>query len=251
MNLMIQTKEYAGLWLVNEAWQQWQEQLALILKQNDLKLIFTPNPEQLILARKNPHFAALLKQADYLIPDGVGVVKAGGFKQRLTGLATAEYLLNANLIPTERILLIGGRYQQFASQGKLVIGQTQLYYTPGYQNAFLSTISETKSIQRLIANKKPLIVMVAFGAPMQEEFLVSQREFLERAGVKLALVVGGSFDVFLNLVPRAPECWQDLGLEWLWRLFCQPWRWRRQLALSEFLYCHYRFYRQQKKSTKC
>lgn len=247
---MIQTKEYAGFRLVNSSWEQWQEQLAFVLQQDDLTLIFTPNPEQLMLARKNPNFADLLKQADYLLPDGMGIVKAGGFRQRLTGLATAEYLLQANLVPTEKIILIGGHYQKFVKQDKLTVNQTQLYYTPGYQNAFLPTISETENIQRLIADKKPLIVMVAFGAPMQEEFLLKQRDFLRESGVKLALVVGGSFDVFLGLTPRAPECWQNLGLEWLWRLFCQPWRWRRQLSLSEFLYCHYRFYRQQKKSTE-
>lgn len=247
---MIGTKEYAGFQLVNGSLEQWQEQLALILQQDDLSLVFTPNPEQLMLSRKNSDFANLLKQADYLLPDGMGLVKAGGFKQRLTGLATAEYLLQENLVPAEKIILIGGQYQKFVKQGKLTINQTQLYYTPGYQNAFLPTISETKSIQRLIADKKPLIVMVAFGAPLQEEFILKQRDFLRQSGVRLALVVGGSFDVFLGLIPRAPVCWQNFGLEWLWRLFCQPWRWRRQLALSKFLYCHYRFYRQQKKLTE-
>ena len=245
---MLKTKKYAAYRIVNETLPAWQQFLNQALKTEGLKLIMTPNPEQLVLAHRDPCFARTLQQADVLIPDGIGLVKLGGFTSRLTGVETVAYLLSNPLLQAEKILLIGGFYQTSASKpGRLQIGQKQLFYTPGYQNAFLPTISETKAIQRLIDDIKPIVILVAFGAPFQENFLVSQRELMAQRGVKLALAVGGSFDFILGNLPRAPMSWQNLGLEWLWRLYQQPHRWRRQLALGKFIYYHYRYW--QKKST--
>jgi N-acetylglucosaminyldiphosphoundecaprenol N-acetyl-beta-D-mannosaminyltransferase len=47
--------------------------------------------------------------------------------------------------------------------------------------------------------------------------------------------VGGSFDVISGRLKRAPLFVQKLGLEWLYRLLKEPWRWKRQLALPKFL----------------
>jgi N-acetylglucosaminyldiphosphoundecaprenol N-acetyl-beta-D-mannosaminyltransferase len=48
--------------------------------------------------------------------------------------------------------------------------------------------------------------------------------------------VGGSFDVLAGNVERAPEIWQKLNVEWLYRLLREPSRWRRQLALPKFVW---------------
>jgi N-acetylglucosaminyldiphosphoundecaprenol N-acetyl-beta-D-mannosaminyltransferase len=60
------------------------------------------------------------------------------------------------------------------------------------------------------------------------------REDLADAGVRVAIGLGGSLDYLAGEVPRAPELMRRLGLEWLYRLLREPWRWRRQLALPEF-----------------
>ena len=48
--------------------------------------------------------------------------------------------------------------------------------------------------------------------------------------------VGGSFDVVAGRIARAPQTIRRLGLEWLYRLLKEPWRWRRQLALPRFVW---------------
>ncbi|WJS89373.1 WecB/TagA/CpsF family glycosyltransferase [Glaesserella parasuis] len=48
--------------------------------------------------------------------------------------------------------------------------------------------------------------------------------------------VGGTYDVFVGKVKRAPKCWQNLGLEWLFRILHQPTRWKRQLRLMKYAY---------------
>ncbi len=76
------------------------------------------------------------------------------------------------------------------------------------------------------------ILFVAFGFPKQEKWMARN---LDRLPVKVAMGVGGAFDVIAGKVKRAPQIIQKLGLEWLWRLVRQPWRWKRQLALLKFI----------------
>ena len=64
-----------------------------------------------------------------------------------------------------------------------------------------------------------------FGAPDQEYFLESLRGRSE--SVRLVMGVGGAFDFLTGKLPRAPRVFRVIGLEWLWRLFLQPSRWKR------------------------
>jgi N-acetylglucosaminyldiphosphoundecaprenol N-acetyl-beta-D-mannosaminyltransferase len=68
--------------------------------------------------------------------------------------------------------------------------------------------------------------------PLQETWL---HRHLPALGARVAMGVGGSFDVLSGRVARAPEFFRRLHAEWLYRLLRQPSRWRRQLALLRFL----------------
>jgi N-acetylglucosaminyldiphosphoundecaprenol N-acetyl-beta-D-mannosaminyltransferase len=243
---MLKTKEFWGLSLIdaNQAtWQAWLKNF-LTHPSQTFKLVFTPNPEQLILARNNKDFRHCLKKADLLIPDGIGLVKAAKLSARLTGVQTVEYLLKLQQQHGLKILLIGGRYNQYIQKHtpsfpslRLSLSKTTfstIYYTQGYQNVKSPTQNETKSIDKFIITLKPDIVLVAFGAPQQELWLCQKQSLLKQNHVRLALSVGGSFDFLLGLVKRAPISWQNTGFEWLWRLILQPSRLSRQLALPYF-----------------
>ncbi|HSW97175.1 MAG TPA: WecB/TagA/CpsF family glycosyltransferase, partial [Candidatus Saccharimonadales bacterium] len=77
------------------------------------------------------------------------------------------------------------------------------------------------------------ILFVAFGFPKQEEWMFTN---LSKVNVTVMMGVGGAFDYISGRVPRAPLWVQKLGFEWLFRLVRQPWRWKRQLALLEFIW---------------
>jgi len=47
--------------------------------------------------------------------------------------------------------------------------------------------------------------------------------------------VGGTLDFIAGVTPRAPLWMRQRGLEWLYRLLRQPRRWRRMLALPQFV----------------
>jgi N-acetylglucosaminyldiphosphoundecaprenol N-acetyl-beta-D-mannosaminyltransferase len=77
-------------------------------------------------------------------------------------------------------------------------------------------------------------VAVAYGAVGQVTWIARNRAALGEAGVRIAVGVGGAFDFLAGTAPRAPELLRRVGLEWLYRLVREPWRWRRQLVLPVF-----------------
>ncbi len=76
------------------------------------------------------------------------------------------------------------------------------------------------------------ILFVAYGAPEQDKWIARN---LPRLRVKMAMGVGGAFDFIAGVVPRAPQWMQRLGLEWLFRLYLQPWRIGRMMRLPRFV----------------
>ncbi len=77
------------------------------------------------------------------------------------------------------------------------------------------------------------ILFVAYGAPRQDIWIARNRE---RLNVQVAMGVGGTFDFIAGIVPRAPRWMRRIALEWLYRLYKQPWRWRRMLRLPRFVW---------------
>ena len=75
------------------------------------------------------------------------------------------------------------------------------------------------------------VLLVAYGAPGQELWMARNVAAL---GVPVAIGVGGVLDYVAGRARRAPAWVRGIGLEWLFRLATQPWRWRRQLALYQF-----------------
>jgi len=79
---------------------------------------------------------------------------------------------------------------------------------------------------------RPDLLFVAYGAPQQDLWIARYQPEL---GIPVAMGVGGAFDFIAGVVPRAPRWMREIGLEWLYRLIRQPWRWRRMLALPRFV----------------
>lgn len=221
-----------------------------IIRTKKVIKVFTPNPEQFVLAAENKEFSRLLDQADILLPDGVGVVifsqLAGklvgkrGVEQRIAGVDVVEKLLKLASDHSWKVLLIGGRgYQhklhQISVSGLATAQKLTLLWQSAYQNVAQPTPEEELALVGLIKREQPDLVFVAFGAPWQEKWIVDHEELLTRNQVKLAMAVGGSFDLLLGKLKRAPLGLRVIGLEWLFRLWQEPSRWRRQLKLAKFV----------------
>jgi N-acetylglucosaminyldiphosphoundecaprenol N-acetyl-beta-D-mannosaminyltransferase len=229
-------------------------------EENNLKIVFTPNPEQIVYAKSHSTFAKVLGKADILLSDGMGIVigsqilstfgKGEPILHRLAGVDVVGSLLQQ--CQDKRILIIGGREydnlqfknwqvvktdsKSFRLSGKKLNKKRQaLYWHEGFLNVTQPTREEQKELQDLIKKIKPEIVFVAFGAPFQEKWIIDNKQELQQSQVRLAMVVGGAFDMLLGKVDRAPKWMRRIGLEWLFRLRQEPWRWRRQLSLLTYI----------------
>lgn len=237
----------------NDKFQLLSELRKKIENSSKLSYIVTPNPEQIVLSRRNKKFFSLIKRADYIIPDGVGIILAAKFLldkketnlvKRIPGRELVIDLLRLSQENKWKVLVIGGQNYHLSPQVKATKNQFfyhlehqlfQFAWTPGFADINSQSEIEAQQLATVITKLQPDIVFVAFGAPKQEEWLFANQELLQKVNVKVAMAVGGSFDSLLKLVPSTPGWIAKFGFEWLFRLITQPWRWRRQLSLISFL----------------
>ncbi|KRO16002.1 WecB/TagA/CpsF family glycosyltransferase [Lacticaseibacillus saniviri] len=198
--------------------------------------VVTANPEIVMFARKNPAFAQLLAdKADFITADGIGVVRGAAMlntplPERVTGYDLMINLLEYAEEQQLKIALVGAKAsvnQQAAEKVQTNYPHIKIVYThDGYFD-----LSDTSVQQDLIASQ-PDMVFAALGFPKQEQFLAAIQPALPAAYL---MGVGGSFDVLSGTVKRAPKLFQQLHLEWFYRLLKQPSRIGRMAELPRFL----------------
>jgi N-acetylglucosaminyldiphosphoundecaprenol N-acetyl-beta-D-mannosaminyltransferase len=203
--------------------------------------IVTVNAEYVVRAKHDARFARILEEADLATPDGAGVVWAmrrqGADQRSRVGGADLIWSL-ADLAQQEglRVYFLGGR-DDVARRAAECLRQSlpALQVAGAYSGS--PAPQEEASIVHLIRQSRAHILFVAFGAPEQDLWIARN---LRPTDVSVAIGVGGSFDYLAGTARRAPAWMRERGLEWLWRLVRQPWRWRRMLALPRFVWLVYR-----------
>lgn len=101
----------------------------------------------------------------------------------------------------------------------------------GIRNGYFSADEESNIIEQINASN-PDVLLVALGAPRQEKWIYKNKH---RLNAKICIGVGGTFDVLAGRAKRAPVFFQKNGLEWLYRLYKEPWRFIRMLDLPRFI----------------
>ena len=198
------------------------------------------NSENLVITTENKLFKKVIETAQIKIVDGIGIVLAGRLLSvevgvRVTGVGLMEELIKRASDRRLRVLMIGGNEN-------LALKLAQCYNSQFPEAKFkgLQGIGDIKNIKKeeenkifsIVAAYKPQLVFTAFGSPDQELWL--ERHKKEFTGC-VVMGVGGAFDYLSNNVKRAPVFIQKIGLEWLYRLVNQPWRWKRQTKLLKFI----------------
>jgi N-acetylglucosaminyldiphosphoundecaprenol N-acetyl-beta-D-mannosaminyltransferase len=205
-----------------------------------LQHVVTVNPEFVIAARNQPAFARVLHESALATADGVGITLAG----RLLGVPVAERITGVDLVESLaelsaddehcRLFLLGagpGVADETAGRLRARFPGSRIVGT----FAGSSKDAGFAEIEARLTAADATVLLVAFGHPTQDLWIARHREALAAHGILVAIGVGGSFDYLSGRVPRAPRLVRRLGLEWLYRLIRQPWRWRRQLALPLFV----------------
>lgn len=207
-------------------------------KQEETFILFTPNPEQIALSYHDEKFKEILEKSDCNLPDGQGIVWSLQKRyhihiKRISGREVFHELLTLATQKSWKVFFLGGR-SGVGNQILRKYGQYNWKANEGSQDISHESVEEKNSVLSSIEEYKPQLLFVAYGAPWQETWLMQNKSFLTKNGVKLAMVVGGSFEYEVGSVPHIPKIVEELHLEWLVRLFFEPWRWKRQLKGLEF-----------------
>ncbi|MEK7495506.1 MAG: WecB/TagA/CpsF family glycosyltransferase [Patescibacteria group bacterium] len=203
--------------------------------------IVSLNPENMIIATEDQLFKRVVKTAQIKIVDGIGIVLAGRWLgievgERVTGVGLMEDLLKMASDRRLRVLMIGGKENLADQLAKCYSDQfpkAKFKGLQGIENIQNPDTVEEEKIFSIVADYKPHLVFVAFGSPAQELWIERHKKKFVNTVV---MGVGGAFDYLSGNINRPSTIIQKLGLEWLYRLITQPWRWRRQLRLVKFLW---------------
>lgn len=220
----------------NKSFKQFQNELIGRINTHQSTFVVTANPEIVMSANENPEFMKILNyDADYVTPDGIGVVKAAKIlgtplKERVTGYDLFSWLMKLANERSLRVYLIGAKPKVIhAIQTKIAREYSDIQLV-GAKDGYFKDDLEVVAYQ--IERAEPDLVFAALGSPRQEQLLDILRKNLLPA---LMMGVGGSFDVFSGMVKRAPQFWQKAHLEWFYRLLKEPSRYKRMGKIPKFM----------------
>lgn len=204
--------------------------------------VFTPNPEMLLFASEDEAFASLLRSADLLLPDGVGVLLGARLvgrqlPERLTGIDSAEWFLSFAARHGLRVFLLGGREKIAESAASTLTARFPALTVCGTHHGYFDksrNSHENQALLSLLRAKAPDLLFVCFGAPAQERWIAENADAIP--SLRLCMGLGGALDVWSGSVRRAPNPIRKCGLEWLWRALSDPKRFPRLLAIPKFLW---------------
>lgn len=196
------------------------------------------NAAKIVNMRRNPMLREDVLSSDLILADGMAIVWASRMlarplPERVTGIDLMMGMLRRGNERRYRIYCLGASEEVSEKVTERIAADYPNVACVGRHHGYFSEEEEERIVQG-IAAARPDILLVAMTSPKKEKFLA---RWIDQLGVPVCHGVGGSFDVLAGKVERAPEVWQLLGFEWLYRLRQEPRRlWRRYLVTNT-LFC--------------
>lgn len=187
--------------------------------------IVTINPEMISSAQSNPEFADIIKKAELVVADGIGVeigLKILGYSvKRIAGIDLGKALIEKFTASGKSVAMIGAKPGVVDSA---IVNLTKEYQNLNVVYSHDGYFDNDEDIIESVISANPDLILVALGSPKQEFFIHNIKEKLPNSTL---IGLGGSFDVWAGVVERAPKIYQKLGLEWLYRTLKEPKRFKR------------------------
>jgi N-acetylglucosaminyldiphosphoundecaprenol N-acetyl-beta-D-mannosaminyltransferase len=217
-----------------------EETLALIdqfVREGGPHQICTVNPEFIMMAQQDDDFKRILMHTALNIPDGIGVLWAARrvghpLRERVAGSDLVAQIADRSQQTGWRIFLLGAAEGVADRAANILRGRYPQANIVGAYAGSPRAEAEAEIAARIRSSKAD-VLLVAYGAPKQDKWIARN---IAATGAAVAMGIGGSLDFIVGTQKRAPRAVQRVGLEWLYRLVREPWRWRRQLALPKFIW---------------
>lgn len=212
------------------------EKTIACLNEDKLHMIFTPNPEMIINANDDEEFKTILNSSFLNIPDGNGVVWASKqikdeLEERVAGFDFIHELFELGKDNNISFYFLGAKPGIAEMAKEKLEEKYQNIKIVGTHDGYFSVQDEENIIEE-INSLGTDVLLVALGAPKQEKFIFKYKEKLK---CKIAIGVGGCFDVISGQVKRAPKLFIKLKLEWLYRGLSDFKRIKRLAAIPKFM----------------
>jgi N-acetylglucosaminyldiphosphoundecaprenol N-acetyl-beta-D-mannosaminyltransferase len=212
------------------------EWLWTLLRRGQGAHVVTLNAEMCIQAETNLDLKRVIQTADLVIPDGAGIELyfrwlRGRRVKRYPGIELAADVLSY-ATASEKVVFYGGSPEVVTAAAQQWQQQQPTLNLVAVQHGYLSD-REQATFCHTLKDLQPDIVLVGLGVPRQEFWIAANRHLCPQA---IWIGVGGSFDIWAGTKARAPEWFRKHHLEWLYRLYQEPWRWKRMLALPKFVW---------------
>ncbi len=195
--------------------------------------VVTLNAEMAMLGDKEPEVANIIQKADLVVPDGAGIViylRLRNYKpKRCPGIELASSVIEKVGKQGIPMAFYGGKPEIMEAAVKYwqqKIPNLSLLASHGYLSP-----EEQGDWAKTLQTHQPRLILVGLGVPRQEFWIQQHRHLCPDA---TWIGVGGSFDIWSGVKNRAPKLLRENNLEWLYRLYQEPWRWRRMLVLPQF-----------------
>ena len=232
-----------GVYFDNVTFDEAMEKVKDLVKKDGVSVMFTPNSEIVQSCIENKELYKVIKSADLVIPDGIGVVYAAKIlktplKQKVPGCEVAEKLMEYAAQTGDGVFFFGGGKKTEEREAVSVVAAQKLkekykgLNIVGTRDGYF-TENDVDGIIDQINNSGAKILFVCLGAPKQEKWIFDNRDKLN---VNFAAGLGGTLDVFAGVAKRAPKFFLKTNLEWFYRLLCMPTRIGRMMKLPKFLF---------------
>ena len=201
--------------------------------------VFTPNPEIVMRAQKDERFRHVLNSADLLLADGVGIIIASRLlgdplPERITGIDTGEYILEYAAAHGHAVFLLGAKHSVAERAAHEIKSRySDIRIVGAHHGYFEKAGAENDEVIKQINASGAEVLIVCFGAPLQETWVFENKRHLK--SVKLYIALGGALDVWAKDIRRAPKILRRTGFEWLWRIAKEPRRAGFLLKMPPFL----------------
>jgi N-acetylglucosaminyldiphosphoundecaprenol N-acetyl-beta-D-mannosaminyltransferase len=197
--------------------------------------VITANPEFVMLARRDKGLELIAREADLVVADGSGIVAAsrllGHGLPRVPGRLLVDALVPHLAQRHSRVFFLGAGPGVAERAAAELRRRAPGLVVAGVHAGSAEPVDDALSVAR-VRESAPEVLLVAYGMPKQEQWIARNLRALPAA--RLAIGVGGVFDQLAGVQKVPPAALHAIGLEWLWRLVREPWRWRRQRVLPLF-----------------
>jgi N-acetylglucosaminyldiphosphoundecaprenol N-acetyl-beta-D-mannosaminyltransferase len=196
------------------------------------------NVDKLVKASRDEELRGIINACALVNVDGMPVVWASRLlgkplKERVAGVDLFEALMRRAGDKGWRVFLLGAREEVVSAVAATYRRRYPQLLLAGYRNGYWQGAAEEAQVVEQIAAARPDLLFVAISSPKKEQFL---GRYQAEMRVPFAMGVGGTFDVAIGHVKRAPVWMQKAGLEWFYRFLQEPRRMFRRYFIEDMAF---------------